>query len=116
MHSAKICSTEQSSAKPVVPELETEGSDISRGSNDLGKIATTKPVDWWTPLIHYLENLCHVIDTKVQRQALKYILLDRDLHRRTIDDLLLRSFGLDQSNIDMGDFMMKYALHINWLI
>jgi hypothetical protein len=51
---------------------------------------TVELVDWRTPLIHYLENLGHVIDTKVWRQALKYILLDHDLHRRTIDDFLLR--------------------------
>jgi hypothetical protein len=90
MHSAKICSAEQSSAKPDVPELEIRGSGISRGLDDLGKIAAAEPVDWRTHLIHYLDNLGHVIDTKVQRQTLKYILLDHDLHRRTIDDFLLR--------------------------
>jgi hypothetical protein len=116
MHSAKICSAEQSSATPDVPELETGWSGISRGSNDLGKTTAAEPVDWRTPLIHYLENPGHVIDTKVRRQALKYILLDHDLHRRTIDDLLLGCLGSDQSNIDMGEFTMKYALHISRLI
>jgi hypothetical protein len=86
MHSAKNCSAEQSSVKLNVLELETGGSGISRGSYDLGKIAVTEPVDWRTPLIHYLENFSHVIDTKVRRQALKYVLLNHDLHRRTIDD------------------------------
>jgi hypothetical protein len=90
MHSAKIYSAEQSSAKSDFSKLETGGSGIYRGLDDLGKIAAAKPVDWRTPLIHYLENLGHVIDTKVQRQALKYVFLDHDLHRRTIDDLLLR--------------------------
>jgi hypothetical protein len=116
MHSAKICSTEQSSVKPNVPEIETGGFGISRGSDDLGKIASAKPLDWRTPLIHYFENLGHVIDTKARRQALKYILLDHDLHHRTIGYLLLRGLGSYQSNIDMGEFMMKYALHIIRLV
>jgi hypothetical protein len=37
MHNAKICSAEPSSVKPDVPKLETGGSDISRGSSDLGE-------------------------------------------------------------------------------
>jgi hypothetical protein len=63
MHRAKICSTEPSSGKLYVPESETGGSIISKGSDDLGKTATVEPVDWRTPLIRYLENLGHVIDT-----------------------------------------------------
>jgi hypothetical protein len=63
MHNAKIYSVEPSSAKLDVPELEIEGSDISRGSNDLGEIVMTEPVDWRAPLIRYLENPDHVIDT-----------------------------------------------------
>jgi hypothetical protein len=116
MHNAKICFAEPSSTKLDVLDSETGGSGISRGSDDLGETVVAEPMDWRTPLILYLDNPGHVIDTKVCRQALKYILLDYDLHRRTIDDLLLRRLGSDQSNIDMGEFMMKYALYINRLI
>jgi hypothetical protein len=116
MHSAKIYFPEPSSTKLDVPDLETGGSSISRGSDDLGETVVAEPMDWRTPLILYLDNLGHVIDTKVRRQALKYIFLDYDLHRRTIDDLLLRCLSSDQSNIDMGEFMMKYSLYINRLI
>jgi hypothetical protein len=63
MHNAKICSAELSSAKSDVPKSETGGSGISRGSDDLGETMTTEPVDWRTPLICYLENPGHVIDT-----------------------------------------------------
>jgi hypothetical protein len=63
MHNAKICFVEPSSAKLDVLESETGGSDISRGSDDLGETVTTEPVDWRTPLIHYLENPGHVTDT-----------------------------------------------------
>jgi hypothetical protein len=45
MHSAEIYPAKQSSAKLDVPELGTRGSDICRGSNDLGKIAAAEPVD-----------------------------------------------------------------------
>jgi hypothetical protein len=62
MHSAKSCSDGPSSTKPDVSELETGGPGIARGSDNLGEIATAKPVDWRTPLIQYLENLGHVID------------------------------------------------------
>jgi hypothetical protein len=116
MHSAKICSAELGSAEQNVPELEIGGSGISRGSDDLGESVATEPIDWRTPLIRYLENPGHVIDTKVRRQDLKYALLDHDLHCRTIDDFLLGCLGSDQSNIDMGEFMMKYALHISRFI
>jgi hypothetical protein len=63
MHNAKIYSAEPNLAKLDVPESKTRGSRISRGSNDLGETATVEPVDWRTPLIHYLENIVHVIDT-----------------------------------------------------
>jgi hypothetical protein len=116
MHNAKIGSAKSSSARSDIPKSKTGGFDISRGSYDLGKIATTELEDWRVPLVCYLENLGHVIDGKVRWQALKYILLDHDLYRQTIDGLLLRYLGSDQYNIDMGEFMIKFALHISWLI
>jgi hypothetical protein len=63
MHNVKICSGEPSSTNPDVPESETSGSGISRGSDDLGETAAAEPVDWRAPLIRYLENPSHVIDT-----------------------------------------------------
>jgi hypothetical protein len=106
MHNAKICSVKQSSVKSDVSESKAGGSGIFRGSDDL---------DRRTPLVHYLENLVHIIDTKVRRQALKYVLHDHDLYHRTIDGLLLRCLGSDQSKVDMGELMMQYALHISQL-
>jgi hypothetical protein len=67
----------------------------------LGETATVEPVDWRTPPIRYLAKPGHVIDTKVRRQALKYVLLDHDLHHRTIDGLLLSCLGSDQSKVAM---------------
>jgi hypothetical protein len=39
------------------------GFGISRGSDDLSETMTVEPVNWRTPLIRYLENSGHVIDT-----------------------------------------------------
>jgi hypothetical protein len=63
---------------------------------------TVDPDDWKTPLVHYLDNLGHIIDRKVQRQALKYVMLDNTLYRQTIDGLLIKFLGSDQSKIAMG--------------
>jgi hypothetical protein len=54
-----------------------------------------------TPLVRYLEKPSYIIDRKVRRQALKYVVLDNDLYRRTIDGLLLKWLGLDQCRIVM---------------
>jgi hypothetical protein len=63
MHNTKIYSAEPSSAKLDVPESKIGGSCISRGSDNLDETAMAEHVDWRTPLIHYLENPDHVIDT-----------------------------------------------------
>jgi hypothetical protein len=59
--------------------------------------------DWRAPLVRYLENPGHITDRKVQRQALKYVMLDTTLYCRTIDGLLLKCLGSDQSKIAMGE-------------
>jgi hypothetical protein len=59
--------------------------------------------DWRTPLICYLENPGHIADRKVRQQALKYVVLDNTLYSQTIDGLLLRCLGSDQSKIAMGE-------------
>jgi hypothetical protein len=61
------------------------------------------PHDWRAPLVCYLENPGHIVDRKVWRQALKYVMLDNILYRRTIDGLLLKCLSSDQSRIAMGE-------------
>jgi hypothetical protein len=92
MRSAKICSAEPSSAKPDSLVSETGGSKISRTSDKSSETMTTDPDDWRTPLIRYLENSGHIVDRKVRRQALKYVILDNTLYHRTIDGLLLNAW------------------------
>jgi hypothetical protein len=88
MHNVTICSTEPGSAKPDGLILETRGSRIFRNSNDSSETTTSDPDDWRTPLVYYLENPGHIVDRKVQHQALKYVMLDNTLYHRTIDSLL----------------------------
>jgi hypothetical protein len=37
--------------------------------------------DWRARLVRYLENPDHIVDRKVRRQALKYVMLDNPLYR-----------------------------------
>jgi hypothetical protein len=99
----RICSTKPNSTESDSPIPKTGGSGISRTSDETSKTMTAGPDDWRTPLICYLENPGHIADKKVQRQALKYVMLDSTLYHRTIDDLLLKCLGSDQSKIAMGE-------------
>jgi hypothetical protein len=112
MCSVIICSTELSSAKPNGPVSETGESRISRISNESSETMMADLDDWRAPLVHYLENLEHIADRKVRRQALKYVMLDNTLYHRTIDSVLLECLGLDQSRIAMGEVHEGiYATH-----
>jgi hypothetical protein len=113
MCSAIICSVEPSSAKPEGPVYETGGFGISWTSDETNETTTVGPDDWRTPLGCYLENPGHITDRKVQRQGLKYVMLDNALYHRTIDGLLLQCLGSDQSKIAMGRFMKVFVVPIN---
>jgi hypothetical protein len=122
MHSAKICSAEPSSAQPNILVSETRGFEISRTSDKSSETMTANPDDWRTSPISYLENPGHIVDRKVQRQALKYVMLGNTLYCRTIDGLLLKCLGLDQSKIAMEEVhegicgTHQSAHKMNWLL
>jgi hypothetical protein len=80
MHSMTICSTKPSSTKSDGPVSETRGSGISRKSDESSKTMTADPDDWRTPLICNLEDPGHIVDRKVWKGALKYVLLDNTLY------------------------------------
>jgi hypothetical protein len=102
MWSATVCSIGPSPAKPGSPVSETRGSRISRVMDESSETAMVNPNDWRAPLVCYLENPGQVAYRKVRWQALKYVMLDNTLYHRTIDGLLLKSLGSDQSRIAMG--------------
>jgi hypothetical protein len=103
VHSARICSVELNSVEPDSPVSETGWSRISRTSSETSKTTMTGPDDWRTFLVYYLENPNHIADRKVRWQALKYVMLDNTLYRRTIDGLLLKCLGSDESKVAMGE-------------
>jgi hypothetical protein len=55
-------------------------SRIFRSLDESSEIMMAETDDWRTPLVRYLENLGHIADRKVQRQALKYVVLDNTLY------------------------------------
>jgi hypothetical protein len=103
MCSAITCSAKPSSTKSDGPVSKSRGFGISRISDESTKMITVDPDDWRTPLVHYLENPGHIADRKVRHQALKYVMLDNTLYRQTIDGLLLKCLGSDQSKIAKGE-------------
>jgi hypothetical protein len=123
MCSATISSVGPSLAKLDSPVSETRGSRNSKITDESSKMMTANPDDWRTPLLRYLENPGHIADRKVRRQALKYVMFDDTLYPRTIDGLLLKFLGSDQSKITIGEVhegicsthqsahKMKYLLH-----
>jgi hypothetical protein len=113
MHSATIYSAEPSLTELDNLVFETRGSGISKTLDETSKIMIAGPDDWRTPLLRYLENLGHIADRKVRRQALKYVTLDNTLYRWTIDDLLLKCLDSDQSKIAMERLMKIFVVLIN---
>jgi hypothetical protein len=103
MCSATIYFVGSRSAKLDSLVSKTGGSKISRILDKSSKTMTAGSDDWRTPLVRYLDNLDHIVDRKVRRQALKYVMLDNTLYCRTIDGLLLKCLGSDQSKIPMGE-------------
>jgi hypothetical protein len=59
------------------------------------KTAEDEVGDWRTPLVKYLQDPKSMIDKKVRRWALKFVLDGDELYRRTTNDLLLKCLGPD---------------------
>ena len=62
-----------------------------------------EPSDWRIPLVNHLRDPSQTRNRKIRRQALKYTLFNDELHRRTIDGLLLKCLDSDQSRLAMGE-------------
>lgn len=57
--------------------------------------------DWRSPLIRFLDNPNKEVEAKVRRQAVRYLLVDQQLFRRTEDEVLLRCIGKAESTLVM---------------
>jgi hypothetical protein len=70
----------------------------------------------------YLRDPSAKVDKSVWRSALKYVLHNDELYRRTAKDLLLKCLGTDQARIAMGEvYKGIYGTHqsapkMKWLL
>jgi hypothetical protein len=69
--------------------------------------------DWRIPLLAYLRDPSAKIDKSVRRSAFKYMLHNNELYRRTIEDLLLKCLGSDQTRVAMGEVHEAFVIRIN---
>jgi hypothetical protein len=57
--------------------------------------------DWMVHIINYLRNSSIKADMNVRHTTFKYVLIDDELYRRTVNDVLLRRLGPDDAIIAM---------------
>src|SRR5438105_4255699 len=62
-----------------------------------------RSADWRKPIVGYLQDPSQRTDRTVQWFAIKYLLIDNDLYRRTADGLLLKCLDEDQARVAMGE-------------
>jgi hypothetical protein len=101
-----------------VPDIQIGLTDTSTGltgpadpSNSvLENLASNGPeqdktdiIDWRRPIIDYLQDPSLKVDRKIRRLAFKFTLVDEELYRRTVDDMLLKCQNSDQSKVAMGE-------------
>jgi hypothetical protein len=79
-------------------------------------------IDWRLPLLECIIDPRKTTDKKVKQQVLKYILLDDDLYRRTIDNVLLKCLGEEQAKVVVWEVhdgicgAHQLAYKMNWLL
>ena len=59
--------------------------------------------DWRKPIVNYLQDPSKRVDKTIRQMAFKYILIDSDLYRRTVDGILLKCLDEDQARVAMGE-------------
>jgi hypothetical protein len=64
---------------------------------------TADATDWKAPVINYLHHTSVRTDMNVQRTTLKYVLIDDELYRRTINGILFKCLGPDDAMLAMTE-------------
>jgi hypothetical protein len=127
---AKLTSVERLKEELVTKkdEVEKDGSPLDEGRTNLimegdsVKGGDTIWTNWRLPLLGYIGDPRKTTDKKIKRQALKYMSLDDDLYRRTIDDMFLKCLGKEQAKVPVGEVHDGiYGAHqsahkMNWLL
>jgi len=78
--------------------------------------------DWRKEIVDYLRDLSKKVKRCVRFQVTKYVLLDNELYYRTVDVILLRCLGDDESKSLMGEIhegvcgAHQSAFKMKWMI
>jgi len=78
--------------------------------------------DWRKEIIDYLKDASKKVERRVRFQATKYVLLGNELYYRTVDGILLRCLGDDESKSLMGEIhegvcgAHQSAFKMKWMI
>jgi hypothetical protein len=75
---------------PIIPDSFDLVPRVENSASDNLKHDKADVVDWRKSIIEYLQDPSQKVDTKVQRLAFRFTLVDGDLYHRTTDDLLLK--------------------------
>jgi hypothetical protein len=59
--------------------------------------------DWRTPIINYLRNLSVRTNMNVRRAAFKYVLMNDELYRQTVNDVLLKCLSPGDAILAMAE-------------
>ena len=90
---------------PVRPVSETGlTGDAAVGSGSAKKddsVVLAESQNWRVPLISYLRDPSRGAERNIRRLAFKYVLIDDELYRRTVEDLLLKCLDSDQAKVVM---------------
>jgi hypothetical protein len=74
------------------------------------------------PLLECIRDSEKTTNKKIKRQALKYMLLDDDLYRRTIDGVLLKCLGEEEAKVAVREVhdgicgVHQLTHKMNWLL
>jgi hypothetical protein len=78
--------------------------------------------DWRLPLLECIRDPGNITDKKVKWQVLKYMTLEDDLYRRTIDGVLLKCLREEQAKVAVQEVhdgicgAHQSAYKMNWLL
>jgi hypothetical protein len=86
------------------PGKESGPSDGTRDVSFVNSATNTADVaDWRAPIMKYLRNPRVRINKNVRCTNFKYILVDNEVYRRTVDDVLLKCLGPNDAILAMAE-------------
>jgi hypothetical protein len=59
--------------------------------------------DWSLPISKHLQSPGDTIDRKIRRQSSKYVMIENELYRRTMERLLLKCLNKGKAHVAMGE-------------